>query len=110
MQYVLLLCLLVLPATLAWDCSSHLIIMQIALQGLSTEEQSKMEQILSWMPEKDANFSLLESACFSEDMTASGFTALDLWKSYERPFYDGIEPKDAKFMKPVLDSYHAIVS
>jgi hypothetical protein len=84
--------------------------MQIALQGLSADEQSKMERILAGMAEKDANFGLLESSCFSEDMTTAGFSALDLWKSYEHPFYDGISPKDAKFTKPILDSYHAIVS
>ena len=112
MHYVLVLGLvlgLMLSSAKAWDCSPHLLMMQIALKDLTADETSKLERILGGMTEKDASGHLLEAACFSEDMTASGFTALELWKSYETPFYDGISEKDAHFHKPLMDSLFAIV-
>ena len=112
MNYVLLLCLLVgifSSVGKAWECSSHLIMMQIALRELTADEKGKMERILGGMNEHDANFTILEAACFHEDMTASGFTGLDSWKSYETPYYEGISEKDATYTKPHMDTLYAIV-
>ncbi len=112
MNYVLLIGLafvICTPIIKAWDCSSHLIIMQIALKELGDEEKGKITRLLDGMTSKDAKFSMLEAACFHEDMTASGFTAFELWKSYETPFYDGISEHEAHFTKPLMDSYFAIV-
>jgi len=93
----------------AWDCSAHLIVMQIALKELTDAEKTKMQQILDGITSKDGKFSMLESACFHEDMTAGGWTSFELFKSYEFPFYDGISHHEAHWTKPLLDSYFAIV-
>ena len=98
------------PIVYAWDCPAHLIVMQIAMKELTSDERTKVETILGWMTSKDAQFSVLESACFHEDMTASGFTAFDLWKSYETPFYQDISEQDAKFSIPLMDSLAGIVT
>ena len=113
MHYVLLICLLL--GTLshfgrAWECSPHLLIMQIAMTELTAEEQGKIKRILGGMTDSDADFTMLEAACFHEDMTASGFTGFEEFKSYETPLYDGISEHEAAFTKPMMDSLYAIVS
>lgn len=111
MDYVLSL-ILILTAFVyvgeAWECPAHLIMMQIAMKEFTEEEKGKMNALLGGMTEHDSQFSLIEAACFHEDMTASGMTAFDEWKSYEFPYYSGIAEKDANFTKPFMDSFFAI--
>ena len=76
---------------------------------LTTSEKEKLNTILGGMTSGVSKFNIMESSCFHDDLTDTGFTALNLWKSYETPFYDGIEKKDSNFTPPYLDSYHGIV-
>ena len=110
MRNSILLCVLVLGLTSlirGWECPGHLIMMQIALKEFTADERKKIDTLLAGVREHDANFSTVEAGCFSEDMTAAGFTALEDWKDFEIPFYDGVTP--TPITKRLMDSRFAIV-
>lgn len=111
MNYVFILLFISAYATLcfAWECPAHLIMMQIAWTELADAEKNKITNLLSGMTGLNPGFTVLESACFHEDMTAAGATTFDLWKNYEFPFFDGIKEQDANFSAPLTDSLFAMV-
>lgn len=101
---------LLISTTKAWDCAVHLIIMKIALTEMSNDERTKLETILTGLSSGIGKQRTIEAACFQEDMGDAGFTALDLWKSYETPFYDGITKEAASYQPHNMNASHGIVS
>lgn len=109
MNYLLAFGLFFLSTIAAWECTGHMTIMQIALFELSNKHQQKLNQILGFMSSGVSNFKPIEAACFHHDMEGAAFTALSLWNSCELPFYDGVDPKDSQFVRPIMNSSSGIV-
>lgn len=54
--------------------------------------------MLSYMKEKDVNYkSWYELACWPDDLRGTGLTLFGGWHYSDLPFYDGINPSEAKY-------------
>lgn len=109
MNYVLILALLLTSGVAAWECSGHMIILQISLLELNDDDKVKLESLLRKMTSGVSRLSVLEAACFHHDMEAASFTGLSQWNSYELP-YNETHSSDSSFMPPLMNSLRGVVT